>query len=191
MIDAKLVMQLRDATGAGVLEAKKALEETNGDLEKAAQYLRKTGVIKAGKKSDRATTEGVVHSYTHGDKLGVLIELLCETDFVARNPEFQTLAHDIAMQIAATDPLYVRPEDVPPEVVEKERLMYREDIKDKPADMIEKIVEGKMQKWFTDVCLVKQIFIKDETTKIEDLIKSHITKLGENIQVRRFVRMAL
>ena len=191
MADAKLVMKLRDMTGAGVLEAKKALEESNDNLEVAAESLRKSGVAKAAKKSDRVTSEGVVHAYTHGSKIGVMVELLCETDFVARNPEFQGLAHDIAMQIAATSPLYTTPDQVPAELVEKEKEIYRAEVTGKPAEIVEKIVTGKLDKWLADVCLSKQAFVKDEDMTIEELVKSAITKLGENIQIRRFVRFNL
>lgn len=192
MIDSKLVMQLREQTGAGVLEAKKALEETNGDIEKAIEHLRKSGALKAAKKSDRATNEGLVHSYIHGGgKVGVLVELLCETDFVARNPAFEELAHDIAMQIAATNPLYVKPEDISAETVEKEKSIYVEEVVGKPANIVEKIVQGKLDKWYSDICLLRQTFIKDEDMTIEDVVKAKISMLGENIQVRRFVRYSL
>ncbi len=192
MIDSKLVMQLREQTGAGVLEAKKALEETNGDIEKATEFLRKSGALKAAKKSDRATNEGLVHAYIHGGgKVGVLVELLCETDFVARNPAFEELAHDVALQIAATNPLYVKPEDVPAQTVEKEKSMYAEEVVGKPANIVEKIVQGKLDKWYSDVCLMRQTFIKDEDMTIEDVVKAKISMLGENIQVRRFVRYGL
>lgn len=192
MIDPKLVMRLREQTGAGVLEAKRALEESDGDINRAVEFLRKSGAAKAAKKSDRATGEGLVHAYIHGGgKVGVLVELLCETDFVARNPEFQALAQDLAMQIAAMDPLYVAPEDVPPGVAEKERAIYAEEAQGKSADIVGKIVEGKLEKWFSEVCLMKQAFIKDEDMTIEELVKSKIAKLGENIQVRRFTRYAL
>lgn len=191
MIDAKMVMQLRGQTGAGVNDARKALEEADGDLTKATEILRTSGTIKADKKTERTTGEGVIHAYTHGSKLGVLVELLCETDFVARTPEFQELAHDIAMQIAATNPLYVKPEDIPAEVTEKEQSMYKEEATGKPENVIEKIIQGKMDKWFSEICLMKQPFIKDEDTVIETLIKNKIAKIGENIQVRRFVRFNL
>jgi len=191
MADAKLVMKLREMTGAGVLESKKALEESNDNLGASPEMLRKSGVLKAAKKSDRATSEGVVHAYTHGAKIGVMVELLCETDFVARNPDFQNLAHDIAIQIAAASPLYVSPEHVPAELVAKEQDVYRSEVIGKPAEIVEKIVTGKLDKWLADVCLTKQAFLKDEDMTIEDLIKSSITKLGENIQIRRFVRFNL
>lgn len=189
MIDPKLVMQLREQTGAGVLEAKRALEETGGDLVAAVEALRRSGALKAAKKAQRTTGEGLVHAYIHGNgKVGVLVEVLCETDFVARNPEFEALAHDVAMQIAATNPLYVKPEDVPAEVVAKEKEIYAEEAVGKPASVVDKIVTGKLAKWYSDVCLMKQAFIKDEDLTIEDLVKAKIAKLGENIQVRRFVR---
>ncbi|MDP3763497.1 MAG: translation elongation factor Ts [bacterium] len=192
MVDSKTVMQLRAQTGAGVLEAKRALEETDGDIQKAIDQLRKSGALKAAKKSDRETKEGLVHSYIHGGgKVGVLVEVLCETDFVARNPTFEELAHDIAMQIAATNPLYVKPEDVPGEMVEKEKSIYAEETAGKPANIVEKIVQGKLDKWYSDVCLMKQAFIKDEDLTIEDVVNAKIAKLGENIQVRRFVRYSL
>ncbi len=192
MADAKLVMQLREQTGAGVLEAKKALEESGDDVQKAIETLRRIGAVKAAKKSDRETCEGLVHAYIHGGgKVGVLVEVLCETDFVARNPEFQALAQDLAMQIAAMNPLYVSPEDVPAELLEKEKAIYREETHGKPAEIVAKIVEGKVQKWYSEVCLMKQAFIKDEDQTIEELVKSKIAKLGENIQVRRFTRYAL
>ena len=192
MINSKLVMQLREQTGAGVLEAKKALEEAGGDIAAAIDFLRKSGVIKAAKKSDRVTNEGLVHGYVHGGgKVGVLVEVLCETDFVARNPEFQELSHDLALQIAATNPLYVKSEDVPSEMVEKEKSIYAEEVIGKPVNIIEKIVEGKLQKWYSDICLMNQAFIKDEDMTIEELVKSKIAKLGENIQVRRFTRYSL
>lgn len=194
MVDSKLVMQLREQTGAGVLEAKKALEETGGDLEKAAEILRKKGAVKAAGKTERQTREGLVHAYVHSNnKVGALVEVLCETDFVARNTEFQELAHDIAMQVAASDPLYVKVEDVPPEVVEKEKEIWLEEIRgqEKPPSVIEKILQGKLEKWFEDVCLLKQPFIKDEDVTIEELISQKIAKIGENIQIKRFVRYGL
>lgn len=192
MIDPKLVMQLREQTGAGVLEAKRALEETGGDLSRAVDVLRKSGALKAAKKAERATCEGLVHAYIHGNgKVGVLLELLCETDFVARNPEFVALANDLAMQIAAMNPQYVKPEDVPAEIMEKERAIYAAEAQGKPQQVTEKIVTGKLDKWYSEVCLLKQPFIKDEDMTIEALVQSKIAKLGENIQVRRFVRFAL
>lgn len=192
MIDNKLIMELRARTGAGVLEAKKALEEGGGEIDKAIEYLRKSGVIKAAKKSERATGQGMVHAYVHGGgKVGVLVEVLCETDFVARNPEFQELAHDLAMQIAATNPMYVKPGDVPVDVLEKEKAIYAQEAVGKPAAVVEKIIRGKLDKWYSEVCLLKQPFIKDEDQTIEGLVQSKIVKLGENIQVRRLARFSL
>ena len=192
MIDSKLVMQLREQTGAGVLEAKRALEKSGGDIAAAIDNLRKSGALKAAKKSERATGEGLVHAYIHGNgKVGVLVEVLCETDFVARNPEFVALANDLAMQIAAMSPLYVKPEDIPPEAMEKERAIYAQEAAGKPANVAEKIVQGKLEKWYSEACLMNQPFIKDEDQTIAQLIQSKIAKLGENIQVRRFVRFAL
>lgn len=192
MIDPKLVMQLRQQTGAGVLESKRALEEASGDIAAAIEQLRKSGALKAAKKAERTVGEGLVHAYIHsGGKVGVLVEVLCETDFVARNPEFEALAHDVAMQIAATNPLYMKPEDVPEEVVAKEKEIYAQEVAGKPANVVEKIVAGKLEKWYAETCLLKQLFIKDEDLTMEELVQSKIAKLGENIQVRRFVRFAL
>ncbi|MBI4995168.1 elongation factor Ts [Candidatus Peregrinibacteria bacterium] len=194
MIDSKLIIQLREQTGAGIVEAKKALEESGGDLAKAAEFLRKNGVIKAASKSERQTKDGLVHAYVHpNNKVGVLIEVLCETDFVSRNPEFQELTHDLAMQAAATDPLYIKPEDVPPEVIEKEREIWLEEIRgqEKPPAVIEKILQGKLEKWLEDTCLLNQSFIKDEDITVGELVQQKIAKVGENIQVKRFVRFSL
>ncbi len=194
MADAKQVMELRAATGAGVMDAKAALDETNGDVAKAAELLRKKGIIKAGKKSDRAVSEGVIHAYVHGSgKVGAMVEVLCETDFVARNEQFQEFVHDLAMHVVAANPLYVRPEDVPPAVVEKEKQVYLEETAaaGKPPEIAEKIVAGKIEKYLSDICLLKQPFVKDEDVTIEELIKSVTAKVGENIKVKRFVRMSL
>lgn len=194
MADAKTVMQLRELTGAGIMDAKQALQETNGDLTAAADLLRKRGIVKAEKKSDRATSEGLVHAYVHSNnKVGALVEVLCETDFVARNEQFQQFVHDLAMHVVAASPLYVRPEDVPEEVMAKEKQMYVEEVagSGKPAEIVEKIVAGKLDKYLSDVCLLKQTFVKDEDVTIEELIKSVTAKVGENIKVKRFVRMEL
>jgi elongation factor Ts len=194
MIDSKLILQLRAETGAGIIEVKKALEEANGDLVKAKEILRQKGVLKAATKAERETHEGLIHAYVHSNnRVGALVEVLCETDFVARNPEFQELVHDLAMQVAATDPLYIKPEDIPPEVIEKEKSLWLEEIRGegKPPAVVEKIIQGKLEKWFSEVCLLKQSFIKNEDTTIEELIQQKIAKLGENIQVKRFVRFAL
>jgi elongation factor Ts len=191
MADAKTVMQLRQMTGAGMMDAKGALEETGGDLEKAAELLRKKGVAKAAKKAERETKEGRVVSYTHANgKLGAMVEVLCETDFVARTEQFQELCRDLAMHIAASDPLYVKRADVPADLIEKEKAIYREEMagQAKSADILEKIIDGKINKYFSEVCLLEQSFIKDEDKTIEEVVKEKIASLGENIQVTRFSR---
>lgn len=189
------VVKLRAMTGAGMVDCKKALDEASGDLEKAAEILRQKGQIKAAKKTaERETKEGVVHAYVHANgKVGAMVELLCETDFVARNEIFQALAHDIAMQITATDPLYLKPEDVPAEVIEKEKDIYREDLRGeaKPEEIIDKIISGKLNKYYEEACLLKQAFIKDEDKTIEDLINDRIAQLGEKIEIGRFCRFAI
>lgn len=186
-------MQLRADTGAGMMDAKRALEEAGGDLARATEILKKQGLTKAAKKTERTTGEGLVHAYVHADKVGAMVEVLCETDFVARTEQFKEFVHDIAMQVAASAPLYVSPIDVPQEVLAKERDMAKEEFagSGKPTAVIEKIVEGKLEKYFSEVCLLRQPFIKDEDITIEDYLKSTITKLGENIQVRRFTRFQI
>jgi elongation factor Ts len=195
MTETSTILKLRQLSGAGMMDCKKALDEAGDDLEKAIEILRKRGAIKAAKKqSERQTKEGVVHAYVHsGSKVGVLLELLCETDFVARNEEFRNLAHDLAMQIAATNPLYVKPEDVPEEVVEKEKSIYLEELagQEKPPAVVEKIIAGKLEKYFEDICLLNQPFIKDEDITIEELMNQKIAKIGEKIEVGRFVRFAV
>lgn len=193
MIDTKLIMELREKTGAGIVDAKKALEEAGGDIAAATDALRKKGIIKAAGKSDRATGEGQVHSYIHANgKVGALVEVLCETDFVARTPQFQEFVHDIAMQVAASRPLYVGQGDVPEDILAKEKALYADEIgTGKPVDIREKIVAGKLDKFLSEVCLLKQAFIKDEDITIEDHLKNTIAKLGENIQIRRFARFSL
>lgn len=194
MADAKTVMQLREITGAGIMDAKGALEETGGNLEQAAELLRKKGIVKAEKKGDRATSEGLIHAYVHSNnKVGAIVEVLCETDFVARNDQFQSFVHDLAMHIVASNPLYVQPSDVPAEVLEKEKQLYVEEVagSGKPAEIVEKIVAGKLDKYLSDICLLKQPFIKDEDMTVEELIKGVTAKIGENIKVKRFVRMSL
>ena len=194
-IDSKLVVQLRERTGAGIVECKNALDEADGDIEKAIEILRKKGEIKAAKKSaERETKEGLIHAYVHANgKVGAMVEISCETDFVARTEEFQALVHDIAMQVAATNPLYVKPEDVPEEVVAKEKQMYLEELQgqEKPPAVVEKILEGKLEKYFEDVCLIRQPFVKDEDVTIEELINQKIAKIGEKIEVKRFVRFQI
>jgi elongation factor Ts len=190
-ISAQLVKQLREKTGAGMMECKKALVETKGDLGEAEVYLRKQGIASASKKSTRTTKQGVIGSYIHaGSQIGVLIEVNCESDFVARTDDFQELVHDLAMQIAAADPQFVRREDVTPAALDKEREIARARAlaEGKPEKILDKIVEGRLAKYFEEVCLMEQPFIKENTTSIADLIKSKIAKLGENISVSRFVR---
>jgi len=190
-ITSDMIKELREKTQAGMMDCKKALVETNGDMEKAVEILRKKGLASAAKKMGREVTQGIVASYIHSNKkIGVLVELLTVTDFVARNEGFEALAKELSMQIAAVNPLYIKVEDVPREVVEKEREIYREQMKDsgKPQNVIEKIVDGKLNKFYTDVCLLEQEYIKDSSVKIKDLIKQKIAAFGENIEIGRFVR---
>jgi len=190
-IDAKLVKELRDKSGAPMGECLKALQEAKGGIEEAFVVLRKRGIASAQKKAARTTNEGTIGTYIHaGGKIGVLIELNCESDFVARTTDFQDLLKDIAMHIAASDPRYVKPEDVTPEDLERERDIYRAQAAatGKPANVVEKIVEGKMGKFYEEVCLLEQPFIKDQAVSIKDLIAQKVAKLGENITVRRFAR---
>lgn len=194
MIDAKSVSELRAMTGAGIVECKKALEEANGDKTLAAENLRKKGIIKAGSKSDRATSEGLVYAYVHGNgKVGAMVEVLCETDFVARTDGFKELCHSLALQIAAMNPLYVSSDAIPAEVIEKEKEIHAEEFigSSKPAEMVVKIVEGKLGKWYSEVCLLDQAYVKDEDKTVEDVVKESIAKMGENIQVKRFARFAM
>jgi len=193
-ISAELLKELRERTGISIMECKKALEESGGDIEKAIEVLRKKGYARAKEKMDRETGEGLIYAYIHLDgKIGVLVEVNCETDFVARNEEFRELAKNIAMQIAAANPKYISTEDVPAEEVEKEKSIIREQLKDskKPAEIIERIVQGKLSKFFEEVCLLEQPFIRDDKIKVREFIASHIAKFGENIRVRRFARFEL
>lgn len=190
------IKELREKTGAGILDCKTALSETQGDIEKAIDYLRKKGIAAASKKAGRATTEGVIGSYVHaGGNIGVLVEVNCETDFVARNPEFQGFVHDLALQVAGSipPPRFLRREEVPQEVIDREREIYEGQAREskKPEAVIGKMVEGKLEKFFQESCLLEQPFIKDPHVKINDLIAQNIAKLKENIQVRRFVRFQL
>lgn len=190
-ISAKLVKELRDRTGAGMMECKKALQEAEGNLAEAEIILRKRGLAAAGKKAGRATRQGVIGSYIHaGAQLGVLVEVNCESDFVARTDDFQDLVKDIAMQVAAADPQFIRREDVTKEAMDREMDIQRGRAREegKPEKMIDKIVEGRMNKFYEEVCLYEQPFIKENTTTVGDLIKGKISKLGENISVSRFVR---
>lgn len=186
------IQKLRAQTGAGVLDVKKALDEAGDDYEKALDELRKRGEAIAGKKAGRAASEGVIASYIHMDKIGVLVELNCETDFVARTDDFKTLGKDIAMQVASMQPQFVSEDQIPQEVKDKEREIYMAQIEgDKPDDVKEKIVEGKLKKFAEEACLLNQTFFKNEDQTIQDLLNEYIGKLGENIQVSRFVRMSL
>jgi len=191
-IDASSVRELRDRTSAGFLDCKIALEEANGDFEKAGEILRKKGLAKAIKKGSRGTPEGRVGSYIHTNgKIGVLIEVNCETDFVAKNDVFADLIKDLCMQVAATDPTAVSRETVPQDIIDKERKAYSEEFKDKPDNVREKIIDGKMESFYKEVCLINQPFVKDNDLTIEDLLKKAIAKLGENIRINRFARFAI
>ena len=193
-ITAQLVKQLRDRTGAGMMDCKRALEEAGGDLAEAEIVLRKRGVAAASKKASRATLQGVVGTYVHpGAQLGVMVEINCESDFVARTGDFQKLVHDLALQIAAADPSFVRRDEVTPEVLEKERNIARDRAaaEKKREKVIERIVEGRLEKFYEDVCLYEQPFIKDNNITVGELIKAKIAKLGENITVSRFARFKI
>jgi elongation factor Ts len=193
-VSAILVRELRDKTGAGIMDCKRALAETGGDLDNAVSYLRQKGLAAAAKKADRVAADGAVGAYVHpGGKIGVLVEINCETDFVARTTEFQSLLKDIAMQIAAANPRYVRREDVSADEIEKEREIYhRQGLESgKPEKVVEKIVEGKMERFFSEVCLLEQAFIKDPDHKVADIVSDVVARLKEKIEVRRFVRYHL
>ena len=190
-ISANQVKELREKTGAGMMDCKNALNEANGDMEQAIVVLRKKGLATAQKKAARVAAEGMIGHYIHaGGKLGVLVEVNCETDFAAKSPDFQQLVKDVAMHIAAQNPLYVRREEVPPEVLEKEREIYRDQARQsgKPANIIDKIAEGKLESYYQMSCLYDQQFVKDPAQTVEQLINSLIGKIGENIRVRRFTR---
>lgn len=193
-ISAKLVKELRERTGAGMMDCKKALAQTDGNVDKAIEKLREMGLASARKKSIRVANDGKIVSYIHaGGKIGVMVELNCETDFVANTDEFLQLAKDIAMHIAAVNPLYVGKEDVPQEIIEKERAFQKEQLlkSGKPENVIDKILEGKINKYFEDICLLEQDFVKNEAVKIKDLMNNAIAKFGENVLLRRFVRFKL
>lgn len=186
------VKKLRVKTSAGMMDCKDALKKAEGDIEKAVEILRKKGIAKAAKKAERVAEQGVIESYVHmGGRLGVLVEVNCETDFVAKNDQFRHLTKDLAMQVAASNPEYVSADEVPAEVLEKEKEIIKTQIKGKPDDVVEKIVEGKIKKYFSEVCLLEQPFIKDPDKKIKDLVTQSIAKLGENIVVKRFIRFEL
>jgi elongation factor Ts len=189
-ITAAMVKTLRDATGAGMMECKAALAEAKGDMEDATTLLRKRGLAQAAKKAGRSTSEGLIGHYIHmGGKIGVLVEVNCESDFVARTDDFQGLVKELAMHIAAANPTYVRRDEVPGDVLAREREIYREQVKDKPAQVVDKIVEGKLESYYEQFCLMDQFSIRDPKTRIRDVVQAAIAKLGENITISRFVRM--
>ncbi len=193
-ITAEMVKELRQATGAGILDCRKALEASEGDFDKAVDYLREKGLAKAAKRMSREAKDGKVAAYIHGGgRIGVLVEVNCETDFVARTDEFQALVNEIALQIAAMSPRYIKREDVPPEVVEHERALYRAQAlgEGKPERIVERIVDGRMEKFYQEVCLLEQTYIRDESKTIDELVKEAIAKTGENIVIRRFARFEL
>lgn len=190
-MDLESVKELRARTGAGISDCNKALADSNGDIEKAIEILREKGIAKAVKKSGRETNQGIVTAYIHpGSQLGVLIEVNCESDFVARTPEFKALANDIALQIAALNPDFISRDDVDEETINREREIYSKQLEEdkKPANVIEKIVQGKIESYFKEHCLLEMPYIKDESHTIEELIKEHISKFGENISIKRFSR---
>lgn len=193
-VRAEDVKKLRDLTGAGIMDCKQALAETKGDFDKAIEWLRQKGLSALAKRAEREAKEGLIHSYIHyGGRIGVLMEVNCETDFVARREEFKQFVHDLCMQVAAAAPIYISREDVPDEVIQKEREIYYEQIKDenKPEHVKEKIIQGKLEKFYEQVCLLEQQFIKNPEIKICDYLGEIAGKLGENIVIRRFVRYVL
>ena len=192
-ITADQVKQLREMTGAGMMECKKALADSAGDLDKAVDALRKSGIAKAERRAGRAASQGRIESYVHDSRIGVLVEVNCETDFVARTDDFKRLCKDLAMQVAAAGADYVRREEVPAERLERERAIYVEQVKNegKPAAIVDKIVDGKLNKFYAEVCLMEQPFIKDDQKTVGDLVKETSSKTGENVVVRRFVRYRL
>jgi elongation factor Ts len=190
-IGAAQIKELREETGAGILDCKKALEETGGDFEQAAKILKEKGFAEAQKRADRETHNGILELYNHGEgRVGVMVEVNCETDFVARTKEFRTFAHEVALQVAANGPQYVRIEDVPEEIVTAEQKKFREDAirEGKPDNVVDRIVEGRMKKFYEDNCLLLQTYIRDDTMTVEALWKEAISTIGENISIRRFVR---
>ncbi len=194
MSDNSLIKELRELTGAGIIDVKEALTEANDDKDKALELLRKKGMAKLAKKADRVAKEGLVESYIHaGGRVGALVELNCETDFVARTDDFKALAKELALHIAASNPLYISREDVPGEVIEKEKEIYKEQAagSGKPDDVVEKMIDGKLEKYYEESCLLEQPFVKDGGKKISDLISESTAKMGENVQVRRFARFML
>ena len=193
-ISAELIKDLRQRTGAGVMDCKTALKESSGDMETAIDFLRRKGLATAAKKAGRIATDGLIASYIHaGGKMGVLVEVNCETDFVARTEDFQTFVKNMAMHVAAANPQYIRREEVPPHVLEKERDIYRGQARElgKPEKVIEKIVDGKVERFFSEVCLLEQTYIKDTDVTVKEVLDSMIVKIGENISIRRFARFQL
>ena len=193
-ISAAMVKQLREQTGAGIMDCKEALSECSGDVSKAVDCLRKKGLATAAKRAGRATTEGIIESYIHMDsKLGVLVEINCETDFVAKNDDFKEFSKNIAMHITATNPVSIRPEDVPKETIDKEKEIYREQVLEmgKPEKIVDKIVEGKLKKYFKENCLMNQAYVRDPDITIEDLLNEIVAKIGENIAIKRFARFKI
>jgi elongation factor Ts len=189
MVKADLVKKLREKTGVGMMACKEALREAGGDIEKAIEILRKKGQAKAVKHAGRTAKEGIVASYVHlGGKIGVLVEVSCETDFAAKSKDFKELVKDISMHIAASNPLYIKREDVPNEVIAKEKEIFKAQIQNKPPNAIEKIIDGKMEKFYKEACLLEQPFVKNPDTTVKEHIVSHIAKIGENIFIRRFAR---
>jgi len=189
MADISSITKLREQTGAGILECKSALDDVKGDFDKALEIIRKKGIAKAAKKEQRTTAEGRIGSYIHTNgKLGVLVEMNCETDFVAKNEVFQQFLKDLCMQVAATKPIAVKREDIPAHVVEEQKKIFMEEAKGKPANIIEKIATGKLDSFYKERCLLEQPFIKDNTKTIQDLLIANIAKIGENIKISRFVR---
>jgi elongation factor Ts len=190
-VSAGMVKDLREKTGAGMMDCKKALSETGGDFQKAVDYLRQKGLATAAKRAGRIASEGKIGSYIHaGGKIGVMVEVNCETDFVAKTDDFQGFCKDVAMHIAASNPLYIRREDVPGEVLEREKEIYRAQARDaqKPEKIIDKIVEGKLEKFYGEVCLLEQLFVKDPDITIQDLLNGFVGKVGEKVEIRRFTR---
>lgn len=191
-ITIELIQKLRERTGIGMMDCKKALQEANGDIEKAIELLRKKGAAVAAKRSENKTAEGIVHAYIHpGSRIGVLVEINCETDFVARTEDMAKFAADVAMQIAAFRPVCVSSIEVDKELLEKEKAIYREQLAGKPAQIIDQIIEGKLQKYYTEICLLNQPFIKNEKLTVDDILKEVIAKMGENIKIKRFTRFEI
>lgn len=193
-VTAEMVKELRDKTGAGMMDCKRALTESEGDMDRASELLREKGLASASKKAGRVAAEGLVESYIHGaGRIGVLVEVNCETDFVAKNDDFKALVKDIAMHIAASSPQYVRRDDVPADVVEKEREILKNQTlnEGKPANIVDKIVEGRIDKFYKEICLMEQMFVKEPDKTIEQLVKEKIAQIGENISIRRFARFVV